>query len=191
MWRRVLRERPRPAYGGRPGGRGRSGACSPVLRYHLLRRRPMLKEFKAFVMRGNVLDLAIAVILGAAFGKIVTSFTNDILMPPLGLALGRVDMTNLFVDLSGAHHATLAEAKAAGAATINYGVFLNTIVDFLIVAFVIFLVIRQVNRLKGPAPEPEAPKTRECPECMTMVPALAHRCAACTSVLPPPTVAIV
>ena len=151
----------------------------------------MLKEFKAFVMRGNVLDLAIAVILGAAFGKIVTSFTNDVLMPPLGLALGHVDMTNLFVDLSGTHHATLAEAKAAGAATINYGVFLNTIVDFLIVAFVIFLVIRQVNRLKGPAPEMEAPKTRECPECMSMVPALAHRCAQCTSVLPPPTVAIV
>jgi len=151
----------------------------------------MLREFKAFVMRGNVLDLAIAVILGAAFGKIVTSFTNDVLMPPLGLALGHMDMTNLFVDLSGTHHATLAEAKAAGAATINYGVFLNTIVDFLIVAFVIFLVIRQVNRLKGPAPEPEAPKTRECPECMSMVPALAHRCAQCTSVLPPPTVAIV
>ena len=116
----------------------------------------MLKEFKAFVMRGNVLDLAIAVILGAAFGKIVTSFTTDVLMPPLGLALGHVDMTNLFIDLSGTHHATLAEAKAAGAATINYGVFVNTIVDFLIVAFVIFLVIRQVNRLKGPPPEPEA-----------------------------------
>ena len=150
----------------------------------------MLKEFKAFVMRGNVLDLAIAVILGAAFGKIVTSFTNDILMPPLGLLLGKVDMTNLFIDLSGQHHATLAEAKAAGAATINYGVFLNAVVDFLIVAFVIFLLIRQVNRLKGPAPV-EAPKTRECPECLTPVPALAHRCAACTSVLPPPTVAIV
>jgi len=150
----------------------------------------MLKEFKAFVMRGNVLDLAIAVILGAAFGKIVTSFTNDILMPPLGLALGKVDMTNLFIDLSGTHHATLAEAKAAGAATINYGLFLNSVVDFLIVAFVIFLLIRQVNRLKGPAPV-EEPKTRECPECLSAVPALARRCAACTSVLPPPTVAIV
>ena len=130
----------------------------------------MLKEFKAFVMRGNVLDLAIAVILGAAFGKIVTSFTTDVLMPPLGLALGHMDMTNLFVDLSGTHHATLAEAKAAGAATINYGVFLNTIVDFLIVVFVIFLVIRQVNRMKGPVAEPEAPRTRECPECLSMVP---------------------
>jgi large conductance mechanosensitive channel len=150
----------------------------------------MLKEFKAFVMRGNVLDLAVAVILGLAFGKIVTSFTNDVLMPPLGLALGRMDMSNLFINLSGTPYATLAEAKAAGAPTINYGLFLNSIVDFLIVAFVIFLIIRQVNRLKGPV-EPEAPKTRECPECLSMVPALAHRCAACTSVLPPPTVAIV
>ena len=149
----------------------------------------MLKEFRAFVMRGNVLDLAIAVILGAAFGKIVTSFTNDVLMPPLGLALGRMDMTNLFVNLSGTPYATLAEAKAAGAPTINYGVFLNTIVDFLIVAFIVFLIIKQVNRLKGPLPE--GPQTRECPECLSMVPALAHRCAACTSVLPPPTVAIV
>src|SRR6476469_912224 len=105
---------------------------SPLL--HLSRPEPMLREFKAFVMRGNVLDLAIAVILGAAFGKIVTSFTNDILMPPLGLVLGKVDMTNLFIDLSGQHHATLAEAKAAGAATINYGLFLNAVVDFLMVA---------------------------------------------------------
>ena len=151
----------------------------------------MLKEFKAFVMRGNVLDLAVAVILGLAFGKIVTSFTNDVLMPPLGLALGRMDMSNLFINLSGTPYATLAEAKAAGAPTINYGLFLNSIVDFLIVAFIIFLIIRQVNRMKGPPPEPEAPKTRECPECLTMVPALAHRCLACTSVLPPPTVAIV
>lgn len=150
----------------------------------------MLKEFKAFVMRGNVLDLAVAVILGLAFGKIVTSFTNDVLMPPLGLLLGRMDMSNLFINLSGTSYATLAEAKAAGAPTINYGLFLNAIVDFLIVAFVIFLIIRQVNRLKGPS-EPEAPKTRECPECLSMVPALAHRCASCTSVLPPPTVAIV
>jgi len=150
----------------------------------------MLKEFKAFVMRGNVLDLAVAVILGLAFGKIVTSFTNDVLMPPLGLALGRMDMSNLFVNLSGTRYATLAEAKAAGAPTINYGLFLNSVVDFLIVAFVIFLLIKQVNRFTGPS-APEAPKTRECPECLSMVPALAHRCAQCTSVLPPPTVAIV
>jgi large conductance mechanosensitive channel len=150
----------------------------------------MLKEFKAFVMRGNVLDLAVAVILGLAFGKIVTSFTNDVLMPPLGLALGRMDMSNLFVNLSGTPYATLAEAKAAGAPTINYGLFLNSVVDFLIVAFVIFLLIKQVNRFTGPS-APEAPKTRECPECLSMVPALAHRCAQCTSVLPPPMVAIV
>jgi large conductance mechanosensitive channel len=150
----------------------------------------MLKEFKAFVMRGNVLDLAVAVILGLAFGKIVTSFTNDVLMPPLGLALGRMDMSNLFINLSGTPYTTLAEAKAAGAPTINYGLFLNSVVDFLIVAFVIFLIIRQVNRFTGPSAS-EAPKTRECPECLSMVPALAHRCAACTSVLPPPTVAIV
>jgi large conductance mechanosensitive channel len=150
----------------------------------------MLREFKAFVMRGNVLDLAVAVILGLAFGKIVTSFTNDVLMPPLGLALGRMDMSNLFINLSETPYATLAEAKAAGAPTINYGLFLNSVVDFLIVAFVIFLIIRQVNRFTGPS-VPEAPKTRECPECLSMVPALAHRCAACTSVLPPPTVAIV
>ena len=141
-------------------------------------------------MRGNVLDLAVAVIIGGAFGAIVTSFVNDILMPPLGLALGRMDMTNLFVNLSGTPYATLAEAKAAGAATINYGLFINTLIGFLIVAFIIFLIIRQVNRLRGPV-EPEAPRTRECPECLSMVPALAHRCAACTSVLPPPTVAIV
>jgi large conductance mechanosensitive channel len=150
----------------------------------------MLREFKAFVMRGNVLDLAVAVILGLAFGKIVTSFTNDVLMPPLGLALGRMDMSNLFINLSGTPYTTLAEAKAAGAPTINYGLFLNSVVDFLIVAFVIFLIIKQVNRFTGPS-VPEAPKTRECPECLSMVPALAHRCAACTSVLPPPTVAIV
>src|SRR5262245_11394181 len=144
----------------------------------------MLKEFKAFVMRGNVLDIAVAVVIGAAFGKIVTSFTNDVLMPPIGLVLGKMDFSNLFIDLSGQHHATLAEAKAAGAATINYGAFLNTVIDFPIVAFIIFLIIKQVNRLKGPVPV-EEPKTRECPECLTPVPALAHRCSACTSVLPP------
>ena len=142
----------------------------------------MWKEFRAFIMRGNVLDLAIAVIIGAAFGKIVTSFTNDILMPPIGLALGRVDFTNLFVDLSGQHHATLAEAKAAGAATINYGVFINACIDFLIVALVVFLIVRQVNKLKGPAP---AATTRECPECLSTIPLGARRCPACTSVLTP------
>ncbi|MEP6733429.1 MAG: large conductance mechanosensitive channel protein MscL [bacterium] len=144
----------------------------------------MLKEFKAFAMRGNVLDLAVALVIGAAFGKIVTSFVEDVLMPPIGLLLGKVDMRNLFIDLSDVHHATIAEAKAAGAATINYGQFLNNIVDFIIVAFAVFLVVRQVNRLKGPAPVADAPKTRACPFCLTAVPAQATKCAACTSALP-------
>jgi large conductance mechanosensitive channel len=143
----------------------------------------MLKEFKAFAMRGNVLDLAIALVIGAAFGKIVTSFVEDVLMPPLGLLLGKVDMKNLFIDLSGAHHATLAEAKAAGAATINYGMFINTIVDFLFVAFAVFLLIKQVNKLKGPAPV-EAAKTKTCPYCLSAIPLGATKCAQCTSQLP-------
>lgn len=150
----------------------------------------MLSEFKAFLLKANVLALALAFILGVALAAVVNSLVKDIIMPPIGMLFGGVDFNNLFIDLSGKHPASLKAAQDAGLATINYGVFLNTIVDFLIVAFVIFLLIRQVNRFKGPV-EPEAPKTRECPECMTMVPALAHRCAACTSVLPPPTVAIV
>ena len=143
----------------------------------------MLKEFKAFAMRGNVLDLAVALVIGAAFGKIVTSFVEDILMPPIGLLLGKVDMKSLFIDLSGKHYATLAEAKAAGAATINYGLFINTIVDFVFVAFAVFLLVRQVNKLKGPAPA-EPPKTRPCPYCLSAVPVGATKCAACTSAIP-------
>lgn len=145
----------------------------------------MLKEFRAFAMRGNVLDLAVGIILGAAFGRIVSSFVEDVLMPPIGMAMGRRDMSSLFIDLSGARHASIAEAKAAGAATLNYGLFLNSIVDFLIVAFVVFLIVRQVNRITGPAPESAAPSTRECPHCLSMIPALAHRCAHCTSELQP------
>jgi large conductance mechanosensitive channel len=140
----------------------------------------MFKEFRNFIMRGNVLDLAVAVIIGAAFGKIVTSLVNDILMPPLGLALKHVDFTNLFVDLSGGHHDTLAQAKAAGDATLNYGVFLNNVIDFLIVAFVIFLIIQQANRLKR-APAPADPTTKECPFCHTNIPLAATRCPNCTS----------
>ena len=151
----------------------------------------MWSEFKAFLLKANVLALALAFILGVALASVVNSLVNDIIMPPVGKLLGGTDFQNMFIDLSDKGYPTLKAAKDAGAATINYGVFLNTIVDFLIVAFVIFLVIRQVNRLKGPPPEPEAAKTRECPECLSMVPALAHRCAHCTSVLPPPTVAIV
>jgi large conductance mechanosensitive channel len=139
----------------------------------------MLKEFKEFIARGNVMDLAVAVVIGAAFGKIVTSFTSDILMPPIGLALGGVDFTNLFVTLTGGSYATLAEAKAAGAATINYGLFLNTILDFVIVAFAIFLLVRTINRLKRE--KPADPTTRECPECLSEIPLAAKRCAHCTS----------
>lgn len=140
----------------------------------------MFKEFREFIMRGNVLDLAVAVIIGAAFGKIVTLLVNDILMPPLGLVLKNVDFTNLFVDLSGGHHATLAEAKAAGDATIGYGTFLNNVIDFLIVALVIFLMIRTANKMKR-APAPADPTTKECPFCHTTIPIAATRCPNCTS----------
>jgi len=142
----------------------------------------MFKGFREFIMRGNVLDLAVAVIIGAAFGKIVTSLVNDVLMPPLGLVLKNVDFSNLFWDLSGGNHPTLAAAKAAGDATIAYGVFLNNVIDFLIVAFVIFMVIRQVNRWKKPVPV-AAPVTKECPYCFTAIPIKAVRCPNCTSEL--------
>ncbi|MBZ5637763.1 MAG: large conductance mechanosensitive channel protein MscL [Acidobacteriia bacterium] len=140
----------------------------------------MLKEFKEFAMKGNVVDMAVGIIIGAAFGKIISSVVNDILMPPIGLLLGKVDFSNLFVDLSGQGHPSLAAAKAAGAATINYGAFINTVIDFLIVAFVIFLLIRQMNRLKKEAP-PAAPSTKECSRCLSMIPLKATRCPHCTS----------
>jgi large conductance mechanosensitive channel len=142
----------------------------------------MFKEFKEFVMRGNVLDLAVGIIIGAAFGKIITSLVSDIVMPPIGLVLGKVDFANLFIDLSGAHHPTLALAKAAGAATINYGLFLNAVIDFLIMAFIIFMVVRQANRLKR-QPAPATPTTKECPFCGTVIPIRAVRCPNCTSQL--------
>ena len=142
----------------------------------------MLKEFKEFAMRGNVLDMAVGIIIGAAFGKIITSFVGDILMPPLGLLLGKVDFSNLFISLSG-QYPSLAAAKAAGAPTINYGLFLNTVLDFLIVAFAIFLLIRQVNRFM-PKPAPPAPAaTKDCPYCLSTVPLKATRCPHCTSEL--------
>jgi len=147
----------------------------------------MLKEFKEFIMRGNVMDLAIGIIIGAAFGKIITSFVSDILMPPIGLLLGKVDFANLFITLSGTKYDTLKAAKDAGAPTINYGVFLGTIIDFLIVAFVIFLIIRQINRMKR-QPEEAAPETRVCPFCLSAIPLNATRCAHCTSDLKPATV---
>lgn len=142
----------------------------------------MLKEFKDFIARGNVIDLAVAVIMGAAFGPIVTSAVNDIIMPPIGLLLGNVDFKDLFVTLSDESYATLAAAKAAGAPVIAYGSFLNTIVNFLIVSFAIFLLLKQVNRLKKPAPA-GAPTTRDCPFCLSAVPLKATRCAHCTSEL--------
>ena len=140
----------------------------------------MLNEFKEFIKRGSVVDLAVGIIVGAAFGKIVTSLVNDILMPPIGLFLGKVDFSNLFVNLSGQPHPTVAAAKAAGAATINYGVFIQTVVDFLIVAFVIFLLVRQINRLQRPA-APSAPTARPCPFCLSAIALKAIRCPHCTS----------
>ncbi len=142
----------------------------------------MFKEFKTFAMRGNVLDLAVGVIIGAAFGKIVTSFVNDVLMPPIGLLIGKVDFSSLFIDLTGQHHATMAEAKAAGAATLNYGVFINNIMDFLLVAFAVFLLVRQVNRFNKPEPAPAA-TTKDCPFCLSSIPLKATRCPNCTSQL--------
>ena len=144
----------------------------------------MWKEFRQFILRGNVIELAVAVVLGAAFGRIVNSLVEDLLMPPIGLALGGVDFKNLFIDLSGAGYATLAEAQAAGAATIRYGVFLHTVINFLIIAFAIFMVVKQVNRF-FPAPAPAAPITRDCPFCLSPVPLNARRCAHCTSELTP------
>ncbi len=140
----------------------------------------MLKEFKEFAMKGNVLDLAVGFIIGAAFGKIVTSLVSDIIMPPIGLILGKVDFSSLFLNLSGKSYSSLAEAKAAGAATLNYGIFLNNIVDFLIVAFAVFLLVRMVNRWNKPAPA-AAPSTKECPYCASAIPLKATRCPNCTS----------
>jgi large conductance mechanosensitive channel len=145
----------------------------------------MLKEFKEFAMRGNVLDMAVGIIIGAAFGQIVTSFVADILMPPIGKLLGHVDFSNLFVSLSGAHFDTVAAAKAAGAATLNYGLFLNTVINFLIVAFAVFLLVRQVNRFAAKPAPAAAPTTRECPYCLSAVPLKATRCSQCTSELRP------
>jgi large conductance mechanosensitive channel len=147
----------------------------------------MWKEFREFAMRGNVIDLAIGVIIGAAFGKIVTSFTNDILMPPIGLLLGKVDFSNLFISLSGQSYPSLKAAQDAGAPTINYGVFLNSVLDFVIVAFAIFLLVKQVNRLQRKPDAPPPPETRDCPFCATAISLKATRCPNCTSELTPTT----
>lgn len=148
----------------------------------------MFKEFRDFAMRGNVVDLAVGVIIGSAFGQIVNSVVNDILMPPIGLLLGKVDFANLFVVLSGGEFATLADAQAAGAVTINYGVFITTIINFIIVAFTIFLVIKAMNKAQAVGEKPAAaaptePTTKECPYCFTEISKKAVRCPNCTSEL--------
>lgn len=145
----------------------------------------MLKEFKAFALRGNVIDLAVGVIIGAAFGKIVSSFVNDLLMPPLGLLLGSVDFTNRYLSLNGQKYASLADAQAAGAPTLNYGLFISNIIDFLFVAFVIFLLIRAINRLSRKDEKPVEVTTRECPFCLTSISKKATRCPNCTSEVTP------
>lgn len=145
----------------------------------------MIKEFRDFILRGNVVDLAVAVVIGAAFGAIVTSLVNDIIMPPIGYLLGGVDFANLFISLGPDSYATLAEAQEAGAATVNYGLFINAIITFLIVALVIFFVVRAMNRATKEEEEeaPAEPTTKTCPECLSDIPIGAHRCAFCTVVL--------
>jgi len=141
----------------------------------------MLKEFKEFIARGNVVDLAVAVVIGAAFGKIVTSFVEDVLMPPIWLALGKVDFSNLFLNLSGKDFPSVAAAKAAGAATLNYGMFFNHLINFVIVAFAIFMLGKQINRLQAPPAAPAAAPTKECPHCLATIPIKATKCGHCTS----------
>jgi large conductance mechanosensitive channel len=148
----------------------------------------MLKEFKEFALRGNVMELAIAVIIGTAFGAIVTSVVTDLLMPPLGKLAGNVDFKDLFVPLDGKTYESLAAAKTAGAPVIAYGSFINTVVNFLIIAFVIFLVTKQLNRLKKRGPADDAPSTKECPFCANNIPVKASRCGFCTSELDRTTV---
>jgi large conductance mechanosensitive channel len=142
----------------------------------------MLREFKEFAMRGNVLDMAVGIVIGVSFGRIVTSLVNDVIMPPIGLIVGKVDFSSLFINLSGASYPSLAEAKKVGAAVIAYGTFLNAVLDFIIVAFVIFLLIHQLNRLKK-QPAPADPTTKECPYCLSAIPIKASRCGHCTSQL--------
>jgi large conductance mechanosensitive channel len=141
----------------------------------------MFKEFKEFALKGNVIDLAIGIIIGAAFNKVVQSLVNDIIMPPVGMLLGKMDLSAMFINLSGKQFETLAEAKKAGAATLNYGLFINSMVDFAIMAFVVFIMVRQINRLKRQEPPAPAPETKACPYCLSTVPLAATRCSQCTS----------
>lgn len=141
----------------------------------------MFKGFKEFAMRGNVLDMAVGIIIGASFGKIVSSLVDDVFMPPLGKLLGRVNFTDFFISLNGIHYDTLADAKKAAAPTINYGQFVNTVINFLIVAFAVYLLVQQVNRwTKKPAPD-AAPTTKECPQCAMTIPVKARKCPYCTA----------
>jgi large conductance mechanosensitive channel len=142
----------------------------------------MLKEFKEFAMRGNVLDMAVGIIIGAAFGKIVTSFVEDVMMPPLGRLIGHVDFSNMFISLNGQHYDSIEAAKKAGAA-LSYGTFLNTIINFLIVAFAVFLLVRMVNRWTTKPAPPAAPTTKDCPQCAMSIPIQAKRCGHCTTQL--------
>ena len=139
----------------------------------------MLKEFKEFIARGNVVDLAVAVVIGAAFGRIITSLVEGVIMPPIGLLLGNVDFSNLFIDLSGQRPVSLADAQLKGLPVIAYGNFLNDVVIFLIIAFVVFLIVKAVNRMRAAPPPP--PNTKDCPRCLTAIPVPATRCAACCS----------
>jgi large conductance mechanosensitive channel len=143
----------------------------------------MLKEFKDFAMRGNVLDMAVGIIIGAAFGQIVNSFVNDVMMPPLGRLIGHVDFTNRFIALNGQHYDTLELAKKAAAPTLNYGLFLNAVINFLIVAFAVFLLVRAVNRWAHKPAPPAAPTTKDCPQCAMSIPIQAKKCGHCTSQL--------
>ena len=140
----------------------------------------MLKEFKEFAMRGNVMDLAVGVIIGAAFGKIVSSLVEDVLMPPIGRLLGRVDFSGLFINLSDKSYETLTAAKAAGAPTLNYGIFLNAVINFLIVAFCVFVVVKQINRFAAKPATVPVPTTKDCPQCAMPIPLAAKRCGHCT-----------
>lgn len=142
----------------------------------------MLREFKEFIARGNVVDLAVAVVIGAAFGRIITSLVEGVIMPPIGLLLGGVDFSNLFIDLSGQRPASLADAQLKGLPVIAYGTFLNDVVTFVIIAFVVFLIVKAVNRLRAAPPPP--PNTKDCPFCLTAIPLAARRCAACCVELP-------
>jgi len=145
----------------------------------------MMKEFREFAVKGNVMDLAVAVVIGGAFGKIVTSFVDDILMPPLGVLIGKHDFSDYFVTLSPGHYDSVAQAKAAGAATLNYGLFISTIINFLIIAFAIFLVMRYMNKLMRKPAEVATPNLRDCPECLSPIPNNAKRCKFCSSAVTP------